>query len=528
MTALAPVDSDIIARLQDILGPENVITDDAERRYFAEDVYTAGTPALAVLRPGTVDALAQTVAAATEAGLAVFPRGGGMSYTSGYLPNTPQSVTVDLLRMNKVREINLDDMHVTVECGTSWAELHDALKGHGVRPPFWGSLSGIHATVGGGLSQNAAFFGSGQHGSAADSVIGLEVVLADGRVIATGSGAVRSGTPFFRHYGPDLTGLFTADAGALGIKAVATLKLIADPPEKRFASFNFDAYQEMAAAMAEIGRRGLASECFGFDPLLQAQRMKRESLMKDVKSLAGVMKAAGSVTGALKEGAKLAVAGRGYMKGVAFSCHVITEHKTAAAADAALAEIKEIACAAGGEEIENSIPKIISANPFTPLNNMIGPDGERWVPVHGIAPYSKVAEVTAAIEALFAANKSAMEKHGIETGYLFANVGQSAMIIEPVFFWPDALMAFHHRHVEDHVLKRVTQRDENLAARQAVDELKSALATLLMEQGAVHFQIGKFYRYKDGLAPESYALVKALKAIVDPKGLMNPGALGLG
>ncbi|MCG8507000.1 MAG: FAD-binding oxidoreductase, partial [Sphingomonadales bacterium] len=181
MTALAPVDSDIIARLQSILGPENVITDDVERRYFAEDVYTAGTPPLAVLRPGTVDELAQAVAAATEAGLAVFPRGGGMSYTSGYLPTTPQSVTVDLLRMNKVREINLDDMYVTVECGCSWADLHEALKDHGVRPPFWGSLSGIHATVGGGLSQNAAFFGTGQYGSAADSVIGLEVVLADGR-----------------------------------------------------------------------------------------------------------------------------------------------------------------------------------------------------------------------------------------------------------------------------------------------------------------------------------------------------------
>ncbi|RME63543.1 MAG: FAD-binding oxidoreductase, partial [Alphaproteobacteria bacterium] len=448
MPASAANDAALIGRLQAIVGQAHVINDESERDYFAQDVYGAGAPPLAVVQPADTTQLAATVKAATEAGLAVIPRGGGMSYTGGYLSPTSRAVTIDIRRMNRVLEINLQDMYVTVECGCTWHALHEALKDKGVRPPFWGTLSGLQASIGGGLSQNSIFFGSGQHGSAADSVIGLDVVLADGTVLRTGTAGVKGAAPFWRHYGPDLSGLFTADAGALGIKAVATLKLIADPAERRFASFGFDALAPMLTAMSEISRRGLASECFGFDPNLQAQRMKRESLVADVKALAGVMQAASSFGGAIKDAVKLALAGRSYMKTVRYSCHVASEHRYAGAADAALAEIRAVARAAGGREIENAIPKIVRANPFTPLNNMIGPNGERWVPIHGVVPHSKAPAMCAAIEALFACERQALEKYDILTGYLYATIGASAMVIEPVFFWPDALTVFHQRHVE--------------------------------------------------------------------------------
>ncbi|MCH8863458.1 MAG: FAD-binding oxidoreductase, partial [Proteobacteria bacterium] len=231
---------DIIERLTLVLGNEGLVTDPDERDYYSQDVFSSAEYVTkAVLRPANIEELSEAVRIATEAGYAVFPRGGGMSYTSGYLPTAEKSVTVDLARMNNIREINLEDMYITVECGCPWVDIYEALKGKGVRPPFWGTLSGIKATVGGGLSQNCIFFGSGIHGTGADTVIGLEVVLADGTIINTGSGAVEGGTPFFRHYGPDLTGIFTADTGALGIKAVATLRLIASPPFVRHLSFDF-------------------------------------------------------------------------------------------------------------------------------------------------------------------------------------------------------------------------------------------------------------------------------------------------
>ncbi len=519
---------DIIERLTRVLGNEGLITDPEERDYYSQDVFSSAEYVTsAVLRPANIEELSEAVRIATEAGYAVFPRGGGMSYTSGYLPTAEKSVTVDLARMNNIREINLEDMYITVECGCSWVDIYEALQGKGVRPPFWGTLSGIKATVGGGLSQNCIFFGSGIHGSGADTVIGLEVVLADGTVINTGSGAIEGGTPFFRHYGPDLTGVFTADTGALGIKAVATLKLIASPPFVRHLSFDFPDHKTWLPAMGEISRKGLASECFGFDPYLQMQSLKRGGFSQDIKALAGVMQQAGSIGKAMLEGAKVALAGRRYMKDVTFSCHVTTEHRYEAATEAAEAEIREILTSAGGREIENSIPKLVRGTPFPPTNAVIGPDGERWVPIHTVVPHSKAVSTFEAIENLYAEMAEKIEKYHIGAGYLVTTIGASAMVLEPVFFWPDALMPFHKREVEAPVLRKAKGFPENLEARATVDEIRKALAKLFLELGTVHLQIGKAYLYSEGLKPASLALVQEIKKAVDPRGLMNPGSLGL-
>lgn len=510
-------------QLISILGKENVVTDPDDCLYYSQDVYSSASHVTkAVLRPDNMDELAAAVKAATSAGYAIFPRGGGVSYTSGYLPTVSKSMTIDTTRMNCILDLNVQDMYVTVECGCRWIDLHDALKNTGLRTPFWGTLSGISATVGGSLSQNSIFFGSGHHGSAADSVIGMEIVTAQGEIITTGSGAVEGGSPFFRHYGPDLTGIFTCDAGALAIKGTITLRLMAQTPHKTFGSFNFSSYSQMFEAMAEISRQGLASECFGFDPFLQAQRMKRESLVKDVKALGGVIKASG-----LKAGVKMALKGRRYMKEVQYSIHVITEHKYDGVADRYMDDIRAIVQDNKGEEIENTIPKVISANPFTPLNNMIGPEGERWSPVHALIPHSKAEKLHNAIDAIYAEEAETIEKYNIGTGYLYTTVGASAVVIEPVFFWPDALMPFHHRHVEKSVLKSMKGFSEDLSARAAVQGLRERLIDLFLSHGAVHFQIGKTYKYKQGLAQNSYQLVESLKDVLDPEGRINPGSLGL-
>ena len=106
--------------------------------------------------------------------------------------------------------------------------------------------------MGGGLSQNSIFWGSGRHGAAADSVISLDVVLASGEVLSTGGNAKSDSSPFFRHYGPDLTGIFTSDAGALGIKATASLRLLPIQPGKAYSSFEFEDHETMIRAMSEV------------------------------------------------------------------------------------------------------------------------------------------------------------------------------------------------------------------------------------------------------------------------------------
>jgi len=515
------MDKTLKQQLVGILGAEHVVTNEEECAYFSQDVYSrAQFTSRAVLRPANIDELSKAVKLATENGMAVFPRGGGLSYTGGYLPSTNTSISIDTSRMNRVVEINTDDMYVTVEAGCTWADLHKALIGTGLRTPFWGTLSGLYATVGGSVSQNSIFFGSGLYGTSAESIMGLKIVAADGRIVETGSG-------FFRNFGPDMTGLFTGDCGALGVKAEISLKLIREPKHKAHASFSFTNYQDMLPAMSEIARQGLASECFGFDPFLQAQRMKRESLAKDVKALAGVMKASGSVMGALKTGAKIASAGRGFMKDVPYSVHITSEnhHETAAQSD--IEAVKTIMKEAGGTEIENAIPTLVAANPFNPPNSMIGPSGERWAPVHAVVPHSKAVALMEAITALLDAHKDTCEKYNIGTGYLLTSVGASAMVIEPVFFWPDALMDIHHRKVEAGHLRKINEFADNPEARASVDQIRAALKDLMSKHGAAHLQIGKTYAYLATLPAPTLDLLKAVKMQMDPKGLINPGSLSL-
>lgn len=513
---------DPIAALVQAAGRDAVLTDDASCSFYTQDVFTRGPRALAVVRPSDTAALARTVGAATAHGLAVVPRGGGMSYTSGYVPRDAGAVMIDMAAMDRILAVNETDMTVTVEAGCTWAKLHEALKPLRLRPPVWGTLSGLYATVGGGMSQNGLFWG-GRNGTIADSVLSAEVVLGDGTVLKTGP-------DFFRPYGPDLTGLFAADTGAFGIKATVTLRLVRDGAAFAYGSYAFDRHDQMLPAMSAIAREGLASECFGFDPFLQAQRMKRESLTKDAKALLGMMKdtaSRGSFWKAVKEGAKVVAAGRSFLDEVPFSMHLICEGRHQAGVDADLAEVNRIVAAHGGRAVENTIPKILRANPFGNVNSMLGPEGERWVPVHGIVAHSKGAATIESILELYEANTADMEREGIGAGYMFASVGTTGLLIEPVFFWPDAIDDIHRRYVEPAHLAKLKGFPANAGSRAIVERLRTELIARFEAAGAIHFQIGKTYPWAKSLSPAGRALADAVKRSVDPDGLINPGSLGL-
>ena len=276
--------NDSIARLEqrlaDLAGRDRVITDASERAYLSQDAFWEDAVAALVVRPADRHQLAAVIRAATEAGFAVVPRGGGMSYTRGYVPTREKTVLLDCRDLNRIVAINEEDMYLTVEAGCTWMSIYDALKAKGLRTPYFGPMSGMFATVGGALSQNSMFYGSATYGTVAESVLGLEVALADGSLVRTGAGANQGGRPFFRHYGPDLTGLFLSDTGALGVKVEATIRLIRTPACTEYASFAFDNFHDLADAQAEIGRARLAAECFGLDPYLNGKR----TMVKDLKS----------------------------------------------------------------------------------------------------------------------------------------------------------------------------------------------------------------------------------------------------
>ena len=515
-----------LAELRRVLGDAQVVTDRAELEFHSQDVYRTGKLPAALIRPASTEQLAAALRAIAPAGLPVVPRGGGMSYTDGYLPSRENSIMVDMQAMNRVVTIDAEDGYVTVDCGATWKAVFDALAAHGVRTPYYGPLSGLRSTVGGALSQGSMFLGSGRYGAAAESVIGLDVVLVDGTVLELGAHANRNGEPFFRQVGPDTLGMFLSDCGALGIKTRATFRLIRPQPESRFLSFSFRDHRALFAAMAEVARAEVVSEQFGFDPGLQAVRLKRASLREDVKALGKVVANSGGVLKGLREGAKVVLAGRDFLEEGAFSVHLSLDGRDPDDADAKAAIVRRI-MSAGGTEAENTVPKVMRANPFAELNSMLGPGGERWVPVHGSVPFSRAADMYDVCEAVFARHAEAMRVHDIDRGYLVSTVGNAGTLLEPVMYWPDARSPFHERVLDAGYLDKLQKVPANRAAAEAVAALRHDLAVAFMEQGAVSFQLGKFYLYQQGLQPSAAAFLKQLKSMLDPHGRMNPGCLGL-
>jgi FAD/FMN-containing dehydrogenase len=515
-SAVAPV---WLTLLRATLEPNSIIDDAAELSFFSQDVFAQGEAISAVVVPNSVAELQLAVRLLVEADVAVIPRGGGLSYTDGFLATRQNSAVIDTAKLNKLVTLNLEDRYVTVEVGMCWGALNELLRVHNVRTPYWGPLSGLRSTVGGALSQGSVFLGSGEYGSVGDSVLGLDIVLADGSLLATGSAAAKNTAPFMRYFGPDLTGMFVGDAGALGVKARATLRLIPCEQELDFVSAQFDDPQHMLMAMSEISRQDIAAECFSFDPVLLEQRKKRMSMLSDAKTLFKVMQQSG-----FKAGFGLVKTGRDFVDENKYSAHVSIEGKTSEEVAVKVEAARKI-FALHGEAIENSFPKALRALPFTAPNSMLGPEGERWVPVHGIFPHSQALQAFAKLQAFFVTKQSVLEKHHIRIGYLKTTVAQQGLLIEPVFYWPDAHTEYHKRVVEASYLKKCGEPSANPEATKAVAALKRETADLLREMGAIHFQLGKFYTYREGRNTAALVLFDAIKNTLDPKGLMNPGVL---
>lgn len=496
-----------------------VVTDPAELAYYGTDVHSAGEPLLAVLRPASAPALAEAVGRLTAAGVAVIPRGGGMSYTGGYIAARSPAVLVDTGTLDRIVEINLEDAYVVVEAGVTWKALKDALDARGVRTPYFGPMSGSHATVGGGVSQGAVFHGTGRYGCSADAVLGLQVVTADGGTLTTGSAAASGTPPFFRWYGPDLTGLFLGDCGLLGIKTRVVLKLIPRHAHLEYLSWQFKDAAGLFAALGELARQGLASETAAFDLALARVRMRRAGLAGDARTLGNVVRKAGLVSGL-----KLAAKGRGILDPALFSLHATFEGDSAAEVADRVARARR-RVAPFGREAENSVPKVMAANPFAAWNAMLGPQGERWAPVHGIVPHSRAFALFDALQALFARERARMDRHGIFVGTLICAVGAQATLIEPCLYWPDSHNPFHLRTVDAGHRARIGCAGERPDARAAADALRRAVADTMRAHGAANLQLGKFYDYRAGRDPAALALLDAIKARLDPRGLMNPGVL---
>ncbi len=517
---------DIVEALGRAIGSEHVLTDPADREFYAMDVYSFRELPLAVVRPGSTAELQAIVRLAAAAGVALVPRGGGASYTDGYLPTTPNSLLVDTSRLNRIIEINVQDMYVTVEPGVTWAGLWQVLKEKGLRTSFWGPFSGIKATVGGSASQNSASLGTGNFGISADAILGFEIVLANGEILRTGAFAAANGKPFFRWYGPDLTGLFCGDAGALGIKSSITLRLIKAPPHVGAASFGFDSFEQMAAGMAAAARENVAADNFAVDPKLQQGQLSKASSKDAVAAALAVAKNARTPAEGAGKLLKMALAGKRVLTSYPYAAHYTVEGVSDAEVRGKLAVLRA-AIGTHGQEMPNTVPTVLRAMPFIPLYPILGPKGERWVPMHGIMPFSKMNEFHAKLARLHADNAGRMQQLKVEKGAMFLAINTHAFLYEPVFYWEDDRTAFHKRYLPQAYLDTLPQYPANPDGRALVHELRAEIRRIFASVGAVHMQVGKTYAYMEGRQAEAANAIRELKKQFDPQGIMNPGALQL-
>jgi FAD/FMN-containing dehydrogenase len=522
----APTTPDIATALAACVGRERVVTDPAERALLSTDLYAEGATCAAAIRPADTATLAAALAAATRAGYAILPRGGGLSYTRGYVPDTERAVVVDTRDLAGIVELDAAGMTVTVGAGTTWETIDAALAPHGLRLPYFGTFSGRAATVGGGLSGGALFYGTARYGAAADNVVDLEVACADGRVLRTGQAAFRNGKPFYRTHGPDLTGLFLHDGGALGVKTQATFRLIERPAHTGFLSWAFPDAAGAAAAVSAIGRSGATEETYVFDPATTARGMAATSLASDLRRLGGIVTGQGGLLAGLRAGAKVVLAGKDLVPEGWYSLHLVCAARTAAALEADLEACATLLARHGGHEIPGSIPMGVRAAPFDNLNGVVGPKGERWMALNAKVRHGEAQLIVAHFGAMIAPYRERMAAARVTYSTLFTAIQTHAFSFEVVYHWPDCWLPLHKAMADPAFLAKLPPDEPNPAGAALVAELRERTLDLFDELGVASNQIGRTYRYYDNLAPGTRALLDALKAELDPQGLMNPGVLG--
>jgi glycolate oxidase len=244
-------DEALVTRLRDLLGKSAVLTDSDVTASYSRDMMPlapSGVP-LAVVLPENTEQVQAVVKACAEAKVPIVPRGAG-SGLSGAANAIDGCVVLALTKLNEIVEIDAGNRLAVVQPGVVNLDFRNAVEKHGLfYPPDPSSYD--WCTLGGNLSTNAGGLCCVKYGVTTDSVLGLEVVLANGEILKTGRRTVKGVA------GYDLARLFVGSEGTLGVITQATVQLKPLPQAPATFVAGFTSTEAAGEAVARVVREGL-------------------------------------------------------------------------------------------------------------------------------------------------------------------------------------------------------------------------------------------------------------------------------
>jgi FAD/FMN-containing dehydrogenase len=453
------------ARLQSafaaLIGERNVLTSAQDTAPYTTDwrkQYRAD--ALCVLRPASTAEVAALVGLCAREGIAVVPQGGNTGLCGGSVPTGARpEVVLSLSRLNRIRGMDALNDTMTVEAGCVLANIQRAADAAGRLFPLSLAAEGS-CQIGGNLSTNAGGVNVLRYGNARDQVLGLEVVLPDGRVW-DGLRALRKDNT-----GYDLKQLFLGAEGTLGVITAAVLKLHAKPAASATAWIAVQNPARAVALLAQL-RQGLGERISAFELVSR-------------RCLEAVLAHAPAVRDPLPQASPWYVLADIADAGQAAALAAQVEH-----ALAACSELLEDAVLASSTSQSQALWKIRETIPEAQFFNV----------KHDVSvPVSRVPEL---IERAGAALESTFPGVPI---YAFGHIGDGNI----------------HYNVGDQAL--IARRAEvNRVVYGVVAALEGSISA---EHGLGQLKREEIRRHKDPLELE---LMRTLKRALDPQGLMNPG-----
>ncbi len=232
-----------------IVGQENFSDSLIDLIAYSKDASEHKHRPHAAVWPTTREHVVEILKLANKERIPVVARGAGTSLAGLAVPKQG-GLILDLAKLNKIIQISIEDRVAVVQPGVVYADLDRALAPYGFFfPPD--PASGSVCTLGGNVATNAGGIKGAKYGTTKDYVLALEVVLADGRILNTGSRCMKTSS------GYDLTKLFVGSEGTLGIFTEITLKINPKPPLSSTAMATFENLEDAGRSVSEIMRSGI-------------------------------------------------------------------------------------------------------------------------------------------------------------------------------------------------------------------------------------------------------------------------------